>query len=89
MLLRGDPPKGSDTSFTAAENGFSYASELISFVRNEFAFSVGAAAYPEKHPESPSLDDDIESLKIKCRGRADFLITQLFFDNDAYFKFVQ
>jgi methylenetetrahydrofolate reductase (NADPH) len=87
MMLRGDPPKGSDT-FTAAENGFSHASELISYVRNEFDFAVGAAAYPEKHPESPHLDHDIEMLREKCRAGADFLITQLFFDNRAYFNFV-
>jgi methylenetetrahydrofolate reductase (NADPH) len=88
MLLRGDPPKGS-TEFSAPENGFSFASDLISFVRGKFSFSVGAAAYPEKHPESGSLDEDIQSLKIKCEAGTDFLITQLFFDNDAYYRFVQ
>jgi methylenetetrahydrofolate reductase (NADPH) len=88
MLLRGDPPKGS-SEFFAPENGFSFASDLISFVKERFSFSVGAAAYPEKHPESGSLDDDIQRLKIKCEAGADFLITQLFFDNEAYFRFVQ
>lgn len=88
MLLRGDPPKGS-TEFFAPENGFSFASDLISFVKDKFSFSVGAAAYPEKHPESGSLDDDILRLKIKCESGADFLITQLFFDNEAYYRFVQ
>jgi len=87
MLLRGDPPKGS-TEFFAPENGFSFASDLISFVKGQFSFSVGAAAYPEKHPESVSLDDDIEKLKIKCEAGADFLITQLFFDNEAYTRFI-
>jgi methylenetetrahydrofolate reductase (NADPH) len=88
MLLRGDPPKGS-TEFFAPENGFSYASDLISFVKEKFSFSVGAAAYPEKHPESGSLDEDIQRLKIKCEAGADFLITQLFFDNETYFRFVK
>jgi methylenetetrahydrofolate reductase (NADPH) len=88
MLLRGDPPKGSDT-FRAAADGFSYASELISFVKERFPFSVGAAAYPEKHPESGSLDEDIRKLKVKCQSGADFLITQFFFDNTAYFRFVK
>ena len=87
MLLRGDPPKGS-TEFVAPANGFNFASDLISFVREKFAFSLGAAAYPEKHPEAGSLDDDIKSLKIKCEAGADFLITQLFFDNEAYYRFV-
>jgi methylenetetrahydrofolate reductase (NADPH) len=88
MLLRGDPPKGS-TEFFAPENGFSFASDLISFVKEKFSFSLGAAAYPEKHPESVSLDEDIQRLKIKCEAGADFLITQLFFDNEAYYRFVQ
>jgi methylenetetrahydrofolate reductase (NADPH) len=88
MLLRGDPPKGS-TEFFAPENGFSYASDLISFVKEKFSFSLGAAAYPEKHPESGSLDEDIQRLKIKCEAGADFLITQLFFDNKAYYRFVK
>jgi methylenetetrahydrofolate reductase (NADPH) len=87
MLLRGDPPKGS-TEFFAPENGFSFASDLISFVKGQFSFSVGAAAYPEKHPESVSMDEDIKKLKIKCEAGADFLITQLFFDNEAYTRFV-
>ena len=88
MLLRGDPPKGS-SEFFAPENGFGFASDLISFVKEKYSFSVGAAAYPEKHPESGSLDEDIQKLKIKCEAGADFLITQLFFDNDAYYRFVQ
>jgi len=87
MLLRGDPPKGSE-AFKAPEDGFSHASDLISFVKGKFPFSVGAAAYPEKHPESISPDDDIASLRIKCCAGADFLVTQLFFNNQAYFNFV-
>lgn len=86
MLLRGDPPKGSE-KFTPPENGFSHASELISFVKSRFSFSLGAAAYPEKHPESPSQNEDIAHLKLKCKAGADFLVTQLFFDNAAYFSF--
>jgi len=86
MLLRGDPPKGSE-GFTAPENGFSHANELITFVREAFDFTVGAAAYPEKHPESPHLEHDIAMLLKKCSAGADFLITQFFFDNAAYFEF--
>jgi methylenetetrahydrofolate reductase (NADPH) len=88
MLLRGDPPKGTDV-FHAPADGFSYASDLISFVRQRFSFSIGAAAYPEKHPESSSLEEDIQKLKIKCQSGVDFLITQLFFDNRAYFNFIE
>lgn len=89
MLLRGDPPKGS-TGFTTNENGFSFASELIAFVKQQpYDFSIGAAANPEKHPEAPSMDDYLTKLRIKCDAGANFLITQLFFDNNAYFDFVK
>ena len=86
MLLRGDPPKGSET-FTTPVNGFSYASELISFVRQRFAFSIGAAANPEKHPEATDMEEYLRNLKVKCDAGTNFLITQLFFDNTAYFRF--
>jgi methylenetetrahydrofolate reductase (NADPH) len=88
MLLRGDPPSGSE-HFTAPENGFGHASELISFVRSRYSFSIGAAAYPEKHPESVSLEDDLEKLITKLNAGANFLITQLFFKNEVYFRFVE
>lgn len=89
MLLRGDPPKGSD-GFVAVENGFRYANELISFVkRHEPVFSIGAAANPEKHPEAPDMENYLDKLKIKCDAGADFLVTQLFFDNNAYYEFIK
>src|SRR5512145_1324678 len=89
MLLRGDPPKGS-AGFVASDNGFRYANELIAFVRDrQFAFSIGAAANPEKHPEAQSMDDYLLNLKTKCDAGANFLVTQLFFNNDAYFQFVK
>ncbi len=88
MLLRGDPPKGSE-KFKPPENGFNHASELISFVKSGYSFSVGAAAYPEKHPESPSPNEDIEHLNAKYHAGADFLVTQLFFDNAAYYSFTE
>jgi methylenetetrahydrofolate reductase (NADPH) len=89
MLLRGDPPKGS-LQFTVEENGFNFANELIEFVTGkQYGFSVGAAANPEKHPEALSMDDYLLNLKLKCKAGANFLITQLFFDNESYFKFVR
>jgi methylenetetrahydrofolate reductase (NADPH) len=88
MLLRGDPPKGS-AGFIASENGFNYANELITFVRQQdVAFSIGAAANPEKHPEAITMTDYLANLKSKCDSGADFLVTQLFFDNEAYYNFV-
>jgi methylenetetrahydrofolate reductase (NADPH) len=89
MLLRGDPPAG-ETAFETPENGFNYASELIAFVKeNGFDFCIGGGAYPEKHPEAVSADDDVRHLKEKVTAGADFLITQLFFINDIYFRFVE
>ncbi|MBN2485874.1 MAG: methylenetetrahydrofolate reductase [NAD(P)H] [Bacteroidales bacterium] len=87
MLLRGDPPKGEER-FIAPINGFKYASELISFVDENFDFCKAGACYVEKHPEASSFEEDIANLKIKVDSGADFLISQLFFDNRYYFSFV-
>jgi methylenetetrahydrofolate reductase (NADPH) len=86
MLLRGDPPRSDD--FKPVANGFKHASDLISFVRSKFSFCIGGAAYPETHPESPSLQSDVDMLLHKCKSGADFLITQFFFSNIAYSGFV-
>jgi methylenetetrahydrofolate reductase (NADPH) len=87
MALRGDPPKGEER-FVAAHGGYSYAVELIDLLAREFSFSIGAAAYPEKHLEARTLDADIENAVRKVRAGAEFLVTQLFFENDAYFSYV-
>lgn len=88
LCLRGDQPK--DESYQKPQDGFSYANELIDFVRQECSehFTLGAAAYPESHIESPSKQADLIYLKQKVDAGADFLITQLFFNNDEYFSFV-
>jgi methylenetetrahydrofolate reductase (NADPH) len=89
MLLRGDPPAG-DTKFTAPANGFKHASELITFVKESgFDFCIGGGAYPEKHPEAASPEEDVRHLKNKIAAGADFLITQLCFVNNIYFRFVE
>ena len=87
LALRGDPPKGA-TNWTPVEGGFRHASELTAFVRERFSLGVGGACYPEKHPEAPSLEADIQNLERKVDAGAEFLITQLFFDNDKYWSFV-
>jgi methylenetetrahydrofolate reductase (NADPH) len=87
MLLRGDPPKGQGT-FVPHPDGFSYASELIAFARANFDICIGSAAYPEKHPEADSINNDIINLRKKVDAGADFLVTQLFFNNNQYFEFV-
>ena len=88
MLLRGDVPKGQE-GFRAPSDGFRYASELINFVSENFDFCIAGAAYVEKHPEAISFDDDLLNLKTKVDAGADFLVTQLFFDNSYYFDFIK
>ncbi len=87
LALRGDPPKGQD-SFVHTEGGFRYASELIAWLHDRWPeLCLGAACYPEVHPEASSPDDDLRHTRAKVEAGADFLITQLFFDNAAYFHF--
>ncbi|MFQ5411363.1 MAG: methylenetetrahydrofolate reductase [NAD(P)H] [Phycisphaerae bacterium] len=93
LALRGDPPKG-ETSFVPPADGFSYANELADFIRDGYPLCVGGACYPEGHPECVDgdgrrdLDRDLDNMKRKVDAGAEFLITQLFFDNDAYFDFM-
>ncbi len=88
MLLRGDPPKGQD-KFIAAENGFNHANELLAFASENFNFCHAGACYVDKHPEAVSLEEDVMNMKKKVDAGADFLITQLFFENKNYFRFVE
>lgn len=89
LALRGDPPKG-ETVFTPAPDGFRYASELVGFIRGEgFGFCLGVAGYPEGHVESPDRERDWDRLKDKVEAGAQFVVTQLFFDNQDYFRFVE
>lgn len=87
MLIRGDSPKG-EPLLKPNPCGFDYGSDLVKFVRERYDFCIGAGAYPEKHTEADSLDKDIENLKIKVDAGADFLITQMFFDNNYYWNFL-
>jgi methylenetetrahydrofolate reductase (NADPH) len=90
LALRGDPPRG-EATFKPHADGFRYASELVAFIRSDpkrWPFCVGAAAYPEGHPESPDLHADLRHLKVKVEAGTDFLVTQLFFDNGAFASFV-
>ena len=86
IALRGDPPRG-EQEFTVTEGGFSHASELVTHIKANYEFGIAAACYPEGHTEAVSLEQDLEYAKLKVDNGADFLITQLFFDNDDYFEF--
>jgi len=88
MVLRGDPPKG-ETTFRVHPEGFAYASDLAAFARSEFDFCLGGAAYPEKHPEASDRNADILSLKKKVDAGCEFLMTQLFFNNERYLDLVR
>jgi methylenetetrahydrofolate reductase (NADPH) len=87
IALRGDPPRG-QTSFVPVPGGFQHATDLIQHIRQHFQFGVAAACYPEGHIESPNRQTDIKFARLKVDRGADFLITQLFYDNNVYFKFV-
>ncbi len=88
MTLRGDPPKGADT-FVPTADGLRHASELAALLKTRHPdFCLGVAGYPEKHPEAPSLDADIDNVKRKLDAGGDFVTTQLFFDNAVYLRFV-
>jgi methylenetetrahydrofolate reductase (NADPH) len=91
MALRGDAPRG-QAAFVPHPEGFSHASELVAFIRSQpkrWTFCLGAAAYPEGHPETRDLSRDVANLKTKVEAGADFLVTQLFFENAHYFTFVE
>src|SRR5690349_11848656 len=87
LALRGDPPQGSG-SFTAPPGGFGHASELAGFLDAEFDVEIGGACYPEGHVESSDAHSDLDWTVHKVRQGVDFLITQLFLDNQDYFAFV-
>lgn len=88
MALRGDSLSG-EKRFTHTPGGYSHASELVEAVRAEGDFCVGVGAYPEKHFEAPNLETDIAFLKKKVDAGADYIITQMFFDNSVFFRFVE
>jgi methylenetetrahydrofolate reductase (NADPH) len=88
LALRGDPPRG-ETSWTPHPGGLRYSSELAGLISDRYPACVGAACFPEIHPEAPDLASDLRFLKQKVDSGVSFLITQVFFDNDAYFRFVE
>jgi len=86
LALRGDPPKGS-TDFVTQPGGFSNAQELIAMLRRNYDFCIGAACYPETHLDAKTPEADLAYLKTKVDAGADFLISQLFFNNDRFMAF--
>ncbi|MGH2905628.1 MAG: methylenetetrahydrofolate reductase [NAD(P)H] [Solirubrobacterales bacterium] len=87
IALRGDPPAGEDT-FVKTAGGLGNGDELIKLISDNYDFCVAGACYPELHPEAVSAEDDLAHAVDKVKNGASFLVTQLFFDNDAYFDYV-
>src|SRR5215204_1707269 len=88
LALRGDPPRG-ETEWRPHPGGLHYSVELIRLIRDRFDFCVGAACFPEVHPDAPDRESDLRYARAKQEAGAAFLITQLFFDNELYFEFVE
>ena len=88
LALRGDPPRG-ESKWEPHPGGLSYSVELIRLIREHFDFCVGAAGFPEVHLDAPDRSSDLRYAKEKVDAGAQFLITQLFFDNEAYFDYVE
>ncbi len=87
VALRGDPPQGEE-KFQATAGGFSYANELVAFIRSEFPqMGIAVAGYPETHQEAVSPQADLENLRRKVDAGADAVLTQLFYDNADFFAF--
>jgi methylenetetrahydrofolate reductase (NADPH) len=88
LALRGDPPEG-EGSWTKTEGGLEYSHELVELIGGDYPFAIGAACFPETHIHADSAESDLRYLAEKVQAGVDFLITQMFFDNDFYFDFVK
>jgi methylenetetrahydrofolate reductase (NADPH) len=87
VALRGDPPKG-ETEFKPVAGGLSFANELVKLIREEFpSFGIAVAGYPETHREAVSPEADLANLKRKVESGGDIVITQLFYENEDFFRF--
>ncbi|MEZ5842315.1 MAG: methylenetetrahydrofolate reductase [NAD(P)H] [Hyphomicrobiaceae bacterium] len=89
VALRGDPAGGVGTRFEPHPDGYANSAELVAGIKRVAAFEVSVGGYPETHPESPTVESDIAFLKAKVDAGADRIITQFFFDNAHYLRFVE
>jgi methylenetetrahydrofolate reductase (NADPH) len=89
VALRGDPPGGVGTPFLPHPEGYASSSELVRGIRAIGDFEISVSTYPEGHPESSSIEDDLDALEAKIDAGATRAITQFFFENDVYFRFLE
>ncbi|WP_300673745.1 methylenetetrahydrofolate reductase [Desulfoluna sp.] len=87
FVIRGDQPQ--QEGFAPHPDSFSYASDLIAFIKKRYDFTLGCAGYPEGHQEAESLEKDIEYLKAKVDNGAEYVVAQTFYDNRFYFDYVE
>src|SRR5262245_36380273 len=88
VALRGDPPAGNGAAYQPHPEGYLNAADLVAGIRREVDAEITVSAYPEKHPDSPDVDADIDMLAAKVAAGATRAITQFFFDNDLYFRYL-
>ena len=88
VALRGDPPTGVGEKFNAHPNGYKSSTDLVRGIRQLHDFEISVSTYPEGHPESASIMQDLDALEAKIDAGATRAITQFFFDNDIYFRFL-
>ena len=89
LALRGDPPKG-QSCWQKTEGGFEFAADLVDFIKTHFPhMCIGVAGFPEGHPETPNRLKEMDYLKAKVDAGADYIVTQLFFDNRDFYDFCE
>lgn len=89
VALRGDLPPGKTLADFIGDEYYQFTSDFVEAIRSRHPFEISVGAYPEKHPDAPSIAMDIEALRKKCEAGATRAITQFFFDNDIYYSFVE
>ena len=87
FVIRGDKPN--DDNYVPHPDSFSYASEMINFIKKRYDFTIGCAGYPEGHLEAESLEKDIEFLKLKEKNGAEYVVTQYCYDNNIFFEYIK